>query len=115
MKTLSNLRISSRLTLGFAVVLLLATASTSIALISGNRNAAATREMMEKPLAKERLIADWYVLIYSAIARTSMIARSTDEKLATTFAGHRKNEGHFGEFEYAGRTGLVRQYRRFAQ
>jgi len=42
--------------------------------------------MMEKPLAKERLVSDWYVLIYSAIARTSMIARSTDETLSGVFA-----------------------------
>jgi methyl-accepting chemotaxis protein len=86
MKTFSNMRISSRLTFGFAIVLLLAIVSTSMALVAGNRNAAATRLMMEKPLTKERLISDWYVLIYSAIARTSMIARSSDEKLATMFA-----------------------------
>ncbi|HEY4074472.1 MAG TPA: methyl-accepting chemotaxis protein [Herbaspirillum sp.] len=86
MKTFGNMRISSRLTFGFAIVLLLAIVSTSMALVAGNRNAAATRLMMEKPLTKERLISDWYVLIYSAIARTSMIARSSDEKLATMFA-----------------------------
>ncbi|MDB5992831.1 MAG: hypothetical protein JWQ10_4234 [Herbaspirillum sp.] len=86
MKILNNLRISSRLTFSFSIVLLLAIVSTSLALINGNRNAEATRLMMENPLAKERLIADWYVLTYSAIARTTMIARSTDEKLATTFA-----------------------------
>jgi methyl-accepting chemotaxis protein len=86
MKILRNMRISSRLTFGFTVVLILAIASTSLALVVGERNAAATRLMMEKPLTKERLISDWYVLIYSAIARTSMIARSSDEKLATTFA-----------------------------
>jgi methyl-accepting chemotaxis protein len=86
MKTFGNMRISSRLTFGFAIVLVLAIMSTSMALVAGNRNAAATRLMMEKPLAKERLISDWYVLTYSAIARTSMIARSSDEKLATMFA-----------------------------
>jgi len=86
MKMLNNLRISSRLTLCFSIVLLLAIVSTSLALINGNRNAEATRLMMENPLAKERLISDWYVLTYSAIVRTTMIARSTDEKLATTFA-----------------------------
>jgi methyl-accepting chemotaxis protein len=86
MKILRNMRISSRLTFGFTIVLILAIACTSLALAVGERNAAATRQMMEKPLTKERLISDWYVLIYSAIARTSMIARSSDEQLATTFA-----------------------------
>jgi methyl-accepting chemotaxis protein len=86
MKILNNLRISTRLTFSFSIVLLLAIVSTSLALINGNSNAEATRQMMETPLAKERLIADWYVLTYSAIVRTTMIARSTDEKLTTTFA-----------------------------
>jgi methyl-accepting chemotaxis protein len=86
MKTLTNMRISSRLTLAFALVLALAIASTSLAIVVSNQNADATKQMMEKPLTKERLISDWYVLIYSAIARTSMIARSSDEKLSDTFA-----------------------------
>ena len=34
---------------------------------------------------KERLVADWVVLTYSAIARTSMIARSSDASLSDTF------------------------------
>ncbi|MFZ6645260.1 methyl-accepting chemotaxis protein [Undibacterium sp. TJN25] len=86
MNLLTNVRISTRLAIGFAIVLILSVISTSFALISARSNAAATRQMMEKPLAKERLVADWYVLIYSAIARTSMIARSTDETLSNTFS-----------------------------
>ncbi|MES2104499.1 MAG: methyl-accepting chemotaxis protein [Pseudomonadota bacterium] len=86
MNLLTNVRISTRLAIGFAIVLILSLVSTSFALISARSNAAATRQMMEKPLAKERLVADWYVLIYSAIARTSMIARSTDETLSSTFS-----------------------------
>ena len=86
MHALSHLRIGTRLAAGFALVLLLSVISTSYALYSARVNAEATREMMEKPLAKERLVSDWYVLIYSAIARTSMIARSTDETLSGVFA-----------------------------
>jgi len=85
MKQLSSMRISSRLIFGFAIVLILATISTSIGLINARRNAEATRAMMELPLAKERLVADWFVLTYSAIVRTSMIARSSDANLADTF------------------------------
>jgi methyl-accepting chemotaxis protein len=85
MKQLSNLRISSRLILGFSIVLLLAILSTTIGLVNAKRNADATRAMMESPLAKERLVADWFVLTYSAVARTSMIARSSDAKLSDTF------------------------------
>ncbi|MFZ4873998.1 methyl-accepting chemotaxis protein [Janthinobacterium sp. Mn2066] len=86
MHALSHLRIGSRLAAGFALVLLLSVISTAYALFSAHANAEATRQMMQKPLAKERLVSDWYVLIYSAIARTSMITRSTDETLATVFA-----------------------------
>jgi len=85
MKQLSNMRISSRLIFGFAIVLILATISTSVGLINARRNAESTRSMMELPLAKERLVADWFVLTYSAIVRTSMIARSSDANLADTF------------------------------
>jgi hypothetical protein len=70
----------------FAIVLGLTVISTAIALVSARSNAEATRLMMQSPLAKERLISDWYVLTYSAIARTSMIARTTDETLPVTFA-----------------------------
>ncbi len=86
MHALSHLRIGTRLAAGFALVLLLSVISTSYALYSAHVNAEATRQMMEKPLAKERLVSDWYVLIYSAIARTSMIAKSTDETLSNVFA-----------------------------
>ncbi len=86
MNFLSNLRIGTRLAVAFSVVLGLVVISTAFALLSARSNAEATRVMMESPLAKERLISDWYVLTYSAIARTSMIARTTDETLPVTFA-----------------------------
>ena len=86
MNLLSNLRIGKRLALAFAIVLGLTVVSTAIALVSARNSAEATRVMMRSPLAKERLISDWYVLTYSAIARTSMIARTTDESLPVVFA-----------------------------
>ncbi|VTU22308.1 Aspartate chemoreceptor protein [Variovorax sp. PBL-H6] len=86
MKSLSNLRIGTRLALGFGLVLALTLASAVFALISANKNAEAMRQMMASPLAKERLISDWYVLTYSAIARTAMIAKTTDATLPVTFA-----------------------------
>ncbi len=82
----SNFRISVRLAIGFAIVLLLSIVSTSYSLINARNAAEATRRMTEQPLIKERLVSDWYVYTYSAIARTALIARSTDETLSTTFA-----------------------------
>jgi methyl-accepting chemotaxis protein len=86
MNFLSHMRIGTRFAVGFAVVLLLAVLATSVALVNARANAAATKQMMEKPLAKERIVSDWYVLIYSAVARTALIARSTDETLSVVFA-----------------------------
>ncbi|SCK60290.1 methyl-accepting chemotaxis protein [Variovorax sp. HW608] len=86
MKFLSNVRIGTRLAIGFGIVLALTIVSSVFALVSARSTAEATRQMMESPLAKERLISDWYVLTYSAIARTSMIAKTTDETLPVTFA-----------------------------
>jgi methyl-accepting chemotaxis protein len=86
MQFLSQLRIGSRLAAGFGIVLLLSAIGTSYALYHSNDTANATRAMMDRPLAKERIVSDWYVLIYSAIARTQMIARSSDNELSNTFA-----------------------------
>ncbi|WP_426163671.1 methyl-accepting chemotaxis protein [Pseudoduganella sp. R-34] len=86
MQFLSQLRIGPRLAAGFGIVLLLSAIGTSYALYHSNDTANATRAMMERPLAKERIVSDWYVLIYSAIARTQLIARSSDAELSTTFA-----------------------------
>ena len=86
MQALSSLRIGTRLALGFAVVLMLAIVLAAICLFNARSSAAATRAMMDEPLAKERLVADWTVLIYSAVARTELIAKSTDDTLSTTFA-----------------------------
>ncbi|WP_431479044.1 methyl-accepting chemotaxis protein [Massilia eburnea] len=86
MQFLSQLRIGSRLAAGFGIVLLLSAIGTSYALYHSNKTANATRAMMDRPLAKERIVSDWYVLIYSAVARTQMIARSSDGELSNTFA-----------------------------
>ena len=86
MNFLTNMRIGSRLGVGFAIVLIMSVIATSFALVNARANAEATKQMMAKPLAKERIVSDWYVLIYSAIVRTALIARSSDDTLSATFA-----------------------------
>jgi methyl-accepting chemotaxis protein len=81
-----NLRLGARLALGFGLILILSIAATSAALLTARAGAQATEQMMQVPLAKERLVSDWYVLTYSAITRTSLIARSTDNELSKVFA-----------------------------
>jgi methyl-accepting chemotaxis protein len=81
-----HMRIGGRLAIAFALILVLATIATTSALLTARANAQATERMMADPLAGERLVSDWYVLTYSAIERTSLIARSTDNNLSATFA-----------------------------
>jgi methyl-accepting chemotaxis protein len=80
------MRIGTRLTLAFALILILATIATASALFAARAGAQATEEMMAVPLTKERLVSSWNTMTYSAIARTSLIARSTDTTLSTVFA-----------------------------
>jgi methyl-accepting chemotaxis protein len=81
-----HLRIGTRLAAAFALILILAIVATASALLTARANAQATERMMDMPLHKERLVSDWYVLAYSAIERTSLIARSTDNTLSAVFA-----------------------------
>ena len=83
---LKNLRIGSRLAIGFAAILVLSLAGTASALYTARTSADATRNMMKLPLAKERLVSDWYVITYMAVQRMALIARSTDGTLSTVFA-----------------------------
>jgi methyl-accepting chemotaxis protein len=83
---LRHIRIGSRLTVAFALILVLATVATASALLAARANAEATERMLAVPLAKERMVSDWNVNTYSAIVRTSLIARSTDNTLSTVFA-----------------------------
>jgi methyl-accepting chemotaxis protein len=82
----NHMRIGARLAIAFALILVLATIATASALLTAHANAEATEQMMSIPLAKERLVSDWYVITSSAILRTSLIARSADNTLSAAFA-----------------------------
>jgi methyl-accepting chemotaxis protein len=86
MQALSSIRIGTRLALGFAAILILSILLNAMSLLNARGTASDTHAMMAEPLAKERLLADWSVLIYSAVARTELIAKSTDDTLSTVFA-----------------------------
>ncbi len=85
-----NLAIGRRLGLGFAVTIALALVIAAIALWRLDDVAQATRNMMASPLAKERMISDWYTNIDSAVRRTKAIAKSADPSLAAYFADESK-------------------------
>ncbi|GAA4014862.1 methyl-accepting chemotaxis protein [Actimicrobium antarcticum] len=85
-KFFRDLPIGLRLALGFAVILLLSLVSIIIGVARLSAVAGATRELLQEPLATERLIGDWYRNIAAGTRRTAAIARSSDPSLAAFFA-----------------------------
>ena len=83
---MNRFSIASRLILGFALVLLLSLLITVVGAWQLHTASSATQELIEAPLAKERLIADWYLHIHTAVRRTIAIAKSSDPSLAVFFA-----------------------------
>ncbi|UGQ47050.1 methyl-accepting chemotaxis protein [Massilia endophytica] len=83
---MNNFRIGTRLAAGFGLVLALMTLMTVIGIWQMKSVADATREMMQQPLAKERMVSDWYRLIHTSVRRTSAIAKSSDPSLGAFFA-----------------------------
>jgi methyl-accepting chemotaxis protein len=82
---MKNWKVGTRLAAGFGVVLILMTVVTGIGIWRLQAVAQATRSMMQMPLAKERLISDWYSNISSSIMRTTAIAKSSDLTLGAYF------------------------------
>ena len=77
--------VGQRFAAGFGTVLVLMLMVTAMGIWRLQTVAEATNAMMRLPLAKERLISDWYSNIATSITRTTAIARSTDLSLAGYF------------------------------
>ncbi|MFL9926917.1 methyl-accepting chemotaxis protein [Herbaspirillum lusitanum] len=82
----TNMKIGRRLGLGFAVILSGAVVITGFGVWRLQSVASATSVMMQQPLAKERLVSDWYRTIHTSVRRTTAIAKSADPSLTTFFA-----------------------------
>jgi methyl-accepting chemotaxis protein len=85
MKFISRLNVSTRLALAFAVVLVLMIAATAVGVWQLHAVADTAQRMMEKPLAKERMVSDWYRNVFGAVRRTAAIAKSSDDSLGKFF------------------------------
>ncbi|GGC68958.1 methyl-accepting chemotaxis protein [Undibacterium terreum] len=83
---MKNWKIGTRLGFGFAIVLLLTAVISGIGIWRLQTVAESTRAMMEEPLAKERIIDDWYRLVFAGIRRTTAIVKSSDPQLGSFFA-----------------------------
>ncbi|BDT67816.1 methyl-accepting chemotaxis protein I [Comamonadaceae bacterium OS-1] len=83
---ISNLSVSKRLGLGFAMVLALSVAIIVVAIGRLNAVADAAQYMVASPIKTERIVGDWYRNIHTGVRRTGAIAKSNDPALAGFFA-----------------------------
>ncbi len=82
---LANIQIGKRLAAGFALILAMTALIATVGVWRLNEVADSTRAMMNQPLAKERMIVDWYTQIFAAVRRTAAIVKSTDPELGPFF------------------------------
>ncbi len=83
---LKNLHIGARLGIGFAVVLAISILLTGLSIWRLQVVAEATRTMMQQPLTKERLLSDYYRLLFGGVRITAAVAKSADPSLPVFFA-----------------------------
>ncbi|MGO4394927.1 MCP four helix bundle domain-containing protein, partial [Variovorax sp. M-6] len=83
---MKHLKIGTRLGLGFGMVLALMALMTALGIWRLQAVAASAEEITSQPLAKERMISDWYRLVAVGVRRTTAIAKSADPSLGPFFA-----------------------------
>jgi methyl-accepting chemotaxis protein len=82
---IANIKIGKRLGLGFGLILAMTVLIAAVGVWRLAEVAASTRAMMAEPLAKERMITDWYSLNFASIRRTAAIVKSSDPALGPYF------------------------------
>ena len=82
---IKNIKIGRRLGVGFALILAMTVVIAMVGVWRLNQVAASAHAMIAEPLAKERLITDWYAHIFGAIRRTAAIVKSNDPALGPYF------------------------------
>ena len=86
MSVFQRLRIGARLALAFAALILMMVVMLIVGVWRLQDIASQTHQMMERPLAKERLVSDWYRTIHTSVRRTTAVVKSADPALAAFFA-----------------------------
>jgi methyl-accepting chemotaxis protein len=83
---MGNLNIGKKIGVVFAIVLIMSIVITGVGLWQLDKMTTSTKELMAVPLAKERLVSDWYRIIFGGSRRTLAIAKSADNSLVKFFA-----------------------------
>jgi methyl-accepting chemotaxis protein len=87
--SLKNLKIGTRLGLGFAAILLLMAVIAGTGMLRLASVGSATDEMMKHALVKERLANQWSNLLGPTIVRSFAMVKATDPAVVTYFANAR--------------------------
>ena len=85
MRTFNNLGIGVRLAAGFTLTLVMAVLIAGTGMWRLEQVSTAAQATLATPLAKERLIAEWYTQIFGAVRRTAAIVKSSDPSLTAYF------------------------------
>ena len=88
---MKNWKIGNRLGLGFGLVLAMMALMTALGVWRSSATADAAKHITNVPLAKERIISDWYRLVEIGVRRTTAIAKSADPSLGPFFAEESAN------------------------
>jgi methyl-accepting chemotaxis protein len=81
----SSLKVGQRLSLAFALIMVLSAVSLLIAIQRLSQVGESTRDMMTGALKAERFVSDWNRNVSAGVRRTAAIARSSDPSLADYF------------------------------
>jgi methyl-accepting chemotaxis protein len=81
----NNLNIGKRLAVGFALTLAMVILVAAVAIARLHGGAASTAQVLAEPLAKERMITEWYMQVFAAVRRTAAIVKSSDAALGPFF------------------------------
>ena len=81
----NNLNIGKRLAAGFALTLVTTLLIAAVGMVRLNSVSESSAAVLNAPLAKERMITEWYMQIFAAVRRTAAIVKSTDPSLGPYF------------------------------
>ena len=83
---MGSIKLGLRMALAFGLVLALSTLTLGLAMWRLQSSAATTQTMLDEPLAKERMMSDWYRMVYTGVRRVTAVVKSNDPGLAAHFA-----------------------------
>jgi methyl-accepting chemotaxis protein len=81
----SHFNIGKRLAIGFSLTLAMVMLIAGIGVSRLDHVATQTADVLAQPLAKERLISEWYMNIFAVVRRTAAVVKSSDPSLGGYF------------------------------